>query len=79
VAINALECSGVARYLFRGRHGGLHCLAHGSEPPQITAVLAGTVAAIYDYLQTMIDLEIDEREGTPPRAEANQRAFSFPR
>jgi hypothetical protein len=30
-----------------------------SEPPDITAVLAGTVAGIYNYLQTMIDLEID--------------------
>jgi hypothetical protein len=31
-----------------------------TDPPEITAVLAGTVAAIYDHLQTMIDLEIDE-------------------
>jgi hypothetical protein len=38
-----------------------------TEPPRITAVLAGTVAAIYEYLQTMIDLEIDQREGTTIR------------
>jgi hypothetical protein len=38
-----------------------------SEPPEITAVLAGTVAAIYEYLQTMIDLEIDEGKGTTLR------------
>jgi hypothetical protein len=31
-----------------------------TEPPELTAVLAGTAAAIYDHLQTMIDLEIDE-------------------
>jgi hypothetical protein len=36
-----------------------------SEPPEITAVLAGTVAAIYEHLQTTV--EIDEREGTTIR------------
>jgi hypothetical protein len=38
-----------------------------SEPPRITAVLAGTVAAIFEYLQTMIDLEVDEGKGTTLR------------
>jgi hypothetical protein len=38
-----------------------------SEAPRITAVLAGTVAAIYEYLQTMIDLEIDEGKETTLR------------
>jgi hypothetical protein len=38
-----------------------------TEPPKITAVLAGTVAAIYEYLQTMIDLEIDEGKETTIR------------
>jgi hypothetical protein len=38
-----------------------------SEPPRITAVLAGTVAAIYEHLRTMIALEIDEGKGTTLR------------
>jgi hypothetical protein len=38
-----------------------------SEPPEITAVLAGTVAAIYEHLQTIVAVEIDEREGTTIR------------
>jgi hypothetical protein len=38
-----------------------------TEPPRITAVLAGTVAAIYEHLQTMVAVEIDEREGTTIR------------
>jgi hypothetical protein len=38
-----------------------------AEPPRITAVLAGTVAAIYEHLQTMVALEIDEHEGTTIR------------
>jgi hypothetical protein len=33
------------------------------EPPRITAVLAGTVAAIYEHVQTMVAVEIEEREG----------------
>jgi len=38
-----------------------------TESPRITAVLAGTVAAIYEHLQTMVAVEIDEREGTTIR------------
>jgi hypothetical protein len=34
------------------------------EPPRITAVLAGTMAAIYDHLQTMVAIEIGDGEGT---------------
>jgi hypothetical protein len=35
-----------------------------SAPPEITAVLAGTVAAIYDCLQMMVAIEIAEGEET---------------
>lgn len=38
-----------------------------TEPPRITAVLAATVAAIYEYLQTMLDLEIAEGKATTLR------------
>jgi hypothetical protein len=38
-----------------------------SEPPEITAVLAGTVAAIYEYLQMMVAVEIDEGDETTIR------------
>jgi hypothetical protein len=38
-----------------------------TEPPEITAILAGTVAAVYEYLQMIIDLEIDQGKGTTLR------------
>jgi hypothetical protein len=33
-----------------------------TQPPRITAVLAGTVAAIYEHLLTMVAVEMDEGE-----------------
>jgi hypothetical protein len=38
-----------------------------SEPPQIIAALAGRIAAIYEHLQTMVAIEIDEGEETTLR------------
>jgi hypothetical protein len=42
-------------------------LDRATEPPRITAVLAGTVAAIYEHLQIMLAVEIDEGIGTAIR------------
>jgi len=72
-----LEDAGVAETVFERLTRGQKQLAillaarglldRASEPPAITAVLAGTVAAIYNFLLTMIDLEIDEGEETTIR------------
>jgi hypothetical protein len=74
---DVLEDAGVAETVFERLTRGQKQLAillvaralldPVSEPPAITAALAGTVAAIYDYLQTMIDLEIDHGEETTIR------------
>jgi hypothetical protein len=72
-----LEDAGVAQTVFERLTRGQKQLAillaaralldPASEPPEITSVMAGTVAAIYNYLLTMIDLEVDEGEETTIR------------
>src|SRR5262249_33713009 len=57
-----------APFVLAPKHAAIWALLDpASKPLEITAVLAGTVAGIYNYLLTMIDLEIDQGEETTIR------------